>query len=362
MYKYRRLIGFFYSLAILITLGRVYGVDTQEEFSSVVGTRNLTTVWSRKGAFSSLAIDNEQKEIFAFHFSGKVIVFSVDGREKRRFKIGKQAGEIRCANLIGDDKNEILIFKTFPRTLLATDGDGRKLWEYEKSFSICDVWPTDLNNDGKDEVAIGYSGTRGIHVLDNKGKKLWKHKNIYNVWHICGGDLTGDCRPEIIASSASGKVYIFNGRGKNLKTLRPNCYANMVRLAKPDNKNENATILVGGHDKEKKPVLIALDIMGKQKWSRILSNNEKDNIHTTRITCNRPWAVVGLSNGDVKVIDIITGKQIVKTTAKNAYPAVAWYEPQNTKDAPLLIVAAGERISVFQVEQRKPTTTKQAND
>jgi len=137
------------------------------------------------------------------------------------------------ANLIGDDRPELLTYTPWGRGLTASDNRATKLWSYSKGQGIDDVWAADLNADGLDEVIIGYNGGTGLHVLDNRGTLLWEYTRIANVWHVCAGDVDGDGTVETVTTSATGQVHLFDDQGKKLKNLKTDCYANMVRLA-PD--------------------------------------------------------------------------------------------------------------------------------
>ena len=99
---------------------------------------------------------------------------------------------------------------------------------YEEE-GVDDVWAADLNGDGMDEVIIGYRGFTGLHVLDSAGHLLWKNTEMGNVSHVTAGNVDASSGPEVITTSATGKVSIFDGAGKHLRDIDPGIYGSMVR-------------------------------------------------------------------------------------------------------------------------------------
>jgi hypothetical protein len=49
--------------------------------------------------------------------------------------------------------------------------------------------------------------------VDGKGQLRWKSTDIGNVWHVSIGDVLGQRGPQVVTTSAYGKIHIFSGDG-----------------------------------------------------------------------------------------------------------------------------------------------------
>ena len=133
--------------------------------------------------------------------------------------------------------------------------DGELLWSYpsekgDETLAVNDVWPADLDGDGLDEVIIGYNGGGGVHVLDPEGHLLWKNTDRGNIWHVAAGNVGGNARPQVLTTSADGKVHIFDAKGKHLRYIDPGLYTTMVRTWQ-QTELSNQPYLSNQHDSEK---------------------------------------------------------------------------------------------------------------
>src|SRR5207302_1653292 len=148
-------------------------------------------------------------------------------------------------NLAAGSKG-LLTFSVWGQDLEAWDLTGKRLWTYPRQDGIDDVWAADLDGDGVDEVIVGFNGNTGLHVLNAKGELLWKSAGIGNVWHVCAGDVEGAGKPQVVTTSAAGKVHLFSGSGEKTADLDAGFYANMVRIGRPSAKDSKALIFVAG--------------------------------------------------------------------------------------------------------------------
>ena len=204
-----------------------------------------------------------------------------------------------------------------------------------------------MNGDGLDEVIVGYNGATGLHVLDNQGNALWKYMNIGNVWHVCVGDINGDKLPEVVTTSAQGRVHVFDGKGKRIKSIDAGCYANMIRLARLSKEDQAAAALVGGSGDDGE-VLVALTFDGERKWSVKLPSGPIDHIDSAHVASSSPWVAVGMRGGLVHVVDVTNGEIIAHVGGQGERPEVGWLETSGG-EAPLLLVATGRELNAFRL-------------
>ena len=211
-----------------------------------------------------------------------------------------------------------------------------------------DVWAADLNGDGLDEVIIGYNGRTGLHVLDNTGKLLWKNTDIANVWHVAAGSVDGDDRPAVVTTSADGKVHIFNAEGKHLRDLEPGFYGNMVRTWEQSDGNKPVHLIIVAGTSEPKTTVAAMSPQGETRWSLELSARVGN-----AITCRqRPWLALTLMDGSVRVINLVTGKEIAHVGGQGNLADVAWL-PRKEGD-PLLVIATKCRVARIPNHRHRP--------
>lgn len=320
----------------------------KEEAASVPD--GMEMAWSVDGQYTAVASDTEAGIVYAVTDNGQCAEIDSTGKVQRNFRIQDNRTIVRPANLSGDSKCELLSFSQWGKDVKAHDNQGKLLWTYPGSSGVDDVWASDLNGDGFDAVIIGYNGGGGLHVLDNLGKVLWKYKGIGNVWHVCAGDVNGDKVPEVVTTSARGRVHVFDTQGKKLKDINVFIYASMVRVAK-DREGGNM-ILAGGIGDEDGDELIAVSFSGRKKWSLTLPGAAYS-LYSASAASSKPWVAVGMRGGLVHVIDTNEGKIIASVGAQGDDPQIGWLEDSKSCDSPLLVVATGRAIKAYIVASNK---------
>jgi hypothetical protein len=195
--------------------------------------KGLESTWSLEGTWTGVVSDRSRGAIYAIGPQGKCVELDTAGKQQREIKLPEGAGSIgsrpiergsapllRIASLRGDPGKALLTFSRYG-ALKAYDLSGKQLWSYPPGHGIDDVWTHDLNGDGSDEVVVGHNGGTGLHILDSTGKLLWKSTAIGNVWHVCAGDVLGEGKPQVVATSAAGKVHIFDSGGSKSRLSVP---------------------------------------------------------------------------------------------------------------------------------------------
>jgi hypothetical protein len=202
---------------------------------------------------------------------------------------------LRLARVAG--RPVLLTFGTWFIDVRAYDVTGKLLWNYPstKSTGIDDVWAADLDGDQSDEVIVGFNGGTGLHVLNSAGALQWdsnrgdRATDIGNVWHVSAGDLRGQSAPEIVATSALGRVHIFSADGTRRRDLNPGFYAMMVRVS---TEGRAPQILVGGGSR-----VTGLSPDGMPLWTLRLESASSTGVYSAYPASGRPWLAVGLRGG-----------------------------------------------------------------
>lgn len=308
--------------------------------------------WTLDGEWTGVVGDESKGAIYAVGRDGKCIDVNFAGKNRRESKLEGGGSTVRLATF-RDGAKALLTFEKHIKELRAFDLNGKELWNYPDG--IDDVWASDLDGDGSDEVIVGYNGNTGLHVLDGKGQLLWKSTDIVNVWHVCAGDVMGEGKVQVVTTSARGKAHVFSSDGKKRKDIEdPRCYASMVRIAKPSDKEKAATILVAGAARGVlggPEVLTALSGDGTKRWSMKLSSGQlASDIASAYVAPGRPWLAVGMLGGHVHVVNIDTRKIIATMKDQGWRPEVGW---GTDKDAgmPLLLVATGSKLNAFRAAE-----------
>lgn len=307
-------------------------------------TEALAQAWTKPGRYSSVAAAVDGKSIVAV--KGQSAEFlSAAGETRRSINLAAPGGRLRCARLSGKTPGELLVFDLWAHDLTALDNEGGKLWSVPKGQGIDDVWAADLDGDEKDEVVVGHNGGTGLHVFNSDGQPRWKFTSIGNVWHVTAGDLDGDGAREVVSTSAAGKVHVFDAAGKELNTLDPGIYANMVRVARLPGEPADSLLVAGGGPAGVQ--MAAMSGEGVALWHADLPNGVK---HCESMACapGTTWAAVGCHGGLVCVIDIRTGEMIAAASHQGMTPDVAWIAAD---DGPLLLAATGSALTAWHVKR-----------
>jgi thiol-disulfide isomerase/thioredoxin len=309
----------------------------------------LEPAWTVSGPYTSLAAAPKGRSVYAVQRQGRCDVLDPDGNTARTFRLAGSQTLARAARL-ADGSEGLLGFDTWGQSLLASNGDGTKLWEESGGQGIDDVWAADLDGDGVDEVIVGYNGTTGLHVFSADGKRLWKRTDMGNVWHVTAGDLDGDGKPEVVTTSAQGKVHVFApADGQPLRTLDAGLYANMVRTAPggsiPASKGDVVLVVGSGTSGES---MAALGGDVKTQWTLKLPSDAR-HCDSLAVSPDGAWAAAGLRGGRVCVVDVAGGRVVAQVAGQGTTPMVAWTTRGDEK-APLLLVATGREVNAFRVK------------
>jgi peroxiredoxin/outer membrane protein assembly factor BamB len=304
--------------------------------------KGLRSVWSKKGAYSGVALMPDGNTIVALRGKSAEF-FDVSGQKSQSVTLSASGKMVRPARLKGANSAELVVFDVWGARLAALNPDGSKLWEETSGQGVDDVWTADLDGDGKDEVIVGYNGATGLHVFGPDGKPRWHDTSIGNVWHVVAGDVNGDGALEVITTSARGSVHVFDKEGKNLATLNPGTYANMVRSFRPDGESADAILVVGGGPQESKMVALTGD--GNIRWQATAPQGVKQ-CNSLSVSPDSKLAAAAAMSGEVWIVDLSTGK-IVGAHSVQGSPEVAWAAGDDT---PLLIVASASGLTAWRLE------------
>ena len=308
----------------------------------------LELAWSHKGAWVHVASATGPTLLLAADYSGKIVRINETGNELGTTKSDDGAQFVHAAHLAGDKACGFLRFNIWG-AVKAYSADGKVLWGYEKApgggdqWGVNDLLAADLNGDGIDEVIVGYSGSTGLHVLDHTGKLLWKTTAVGNVWHVAAGNMDKDARPAVITTSADGKVHLFSAQGKPLRTLDPGFYANMVRTWQPAADSKSVPLIVVAGIAKQKTMVAAITPQGETRWSLELPAQVGN-----AVTCRqKPWLALTVADGSVRVINLLSGKEMAQVGDEGGLADVAWL-PLNDGD-PMLIVATQVELQAYRV-------------
>ena len=166
---------------------------------------------------------------------------------------------------------------------------------------------------------------------------------------MTAGDLDGDGKPEVVTTSAQGKVHVFSSLdGKPLRVLDAGLYANMVRTAParaiPASKGDVVLVIGTAAAGES---MVALAGEGKNHWTIKFPADAK-HCDSLEVSPDGTWAAAGLRGGQVCVVDIGRGRIVAQVAGQGLAPMVGWAAGVNSP-SPLLIVATGSELNAFRV-------------
>ena len=169
--------------------------------------------------------------------------------------------------------------------------------------------------------------------------------------------MWGEGSPQVVTTSAAGKVHVFGNDGKKRKDLDAGCYASMVRVGMPSEKDKAATVLVAGpaidgEANRKTIILTALSGDGAKKWSVELPAGTTPHVDSACLAPGKSWLAVAIRGGQVYVVDTEKGEIIAAMSDQGMIAEVGW---ATSKDAgsPLLLVATGSKLNAFCVAKPK---------
>jgi hypothetical protein len=318
-----------------------------------IGTRTkqegLDTLWSLPGMWDAVAADNDDGVIYASAARSKAREIDKAGNVQR--EVPRFSSPLwRLAHFSGV-VGPVFLNGSGPQ-LVARDANGKILWTYPETGitqSADDVWPVDLDGDGSDEVVVGYNGGTGVSVFNSTGHIIWKSTTIGNVWHVSGGDVRGNGKPQVVTTSALGKVHIFSADLSGRVDLDPGVYANMVRVGRISDKDSAATIFAGGTTTDNRDaILTAMNADGVKKWTLKLTAPGRPSFYSAYLAPGKPWMVLTMQTGVVFVVDVERGSVIATIDGLGLTPEAVWLKGKDAID-PILVVAAKTSLSAYRV-------------
>jgi hypothetical protein len=308
----------------------------------------LDLLWSLPGNWGAVAGDNNAGLIYAA--SNPRTRTELDASGKIQLEVPFSGGSPwRLAHFSGVPG--VVFLNASGPVLTARDASGKTLWSYPEAgiqSAIDDAWPVDLDGDGSDEVVVGYNGGTGLHILNSQGKLIWKSTTIGNVWHVSGGDVRGNGKPQVVTTSALGKVHIFSDDGTGRVDLDPGVYATMVRVGRISEKDTTATIFAGGTTADNKSaILTALTADGVKKWSLTLTGPGRPSFYSAYLAPGKPWMVLSMT-GILYVVDDEHGAVIATLDGLGQTPEAIWLAGKGGAD-PILVVSTRTSLTTFRV-------------
>ena len=133
-----------------------------------------------------------------------------------------------------------------------------------------------------------------------------------------------------------------DGLQKKLATANENVDRQIRDLDNP------ASLLIVAGSGQRKVPLLALDSQGKTQWSLNLSAA----VANAATCAEKPWLALSLRDGNVRVVDMVAGKEIAHLGDQGGGAGVAWLPVD--EGAPLLVVATDGHLQAFQITPEKP--------
>jgi hypothetical protein len=327
------------------TMAEAEQKEKEEREAAQAATFGVQSVWSIPGQWQGVDVDMDSATVQATSLDRQLMTVQADGSASEPTSI-PQAGIVRLANLSDGEEPELLTFRAWGSTVQALEPSGKELWDYSLGEGVDDVFPADLDGDGRDEVIIGYNGGTGVHLLDHEGQLLWKFTEIGNVWHVTAGDFDGAPGSEVITTSASGAVHVFDSEGTKIKDIRVPMYANMVRMVPPRGASQPSVLVTGSADDGEK--LVTIDYAGKVLLDLDLPGSAEGHVDDAAVAATMPWAAIAMRGGTVHVVDLDKGAVIATAAGQGSSRCnVAWC-PRADK-SPLLVIATGEALNALEI-------------
>lgn len=309
-----------------------------------VEPKGTELLWSLKGDYSDVTVDQQTGKVYALSSSGAVSLITPTGEEAESIPLEQSERRLRLAQLVGDASPEFVTLGPWSHGIFACDSTGKKLWDYTVGQGVDDVACYDLSGDGIDEVIIGYNGGTGLHVLDNRGELLWKTTSIGNVWHVSAGQFTEATSTQVVTTSAQGEVHVFSAEGESITSHRVNLYANMVRLVRRAKESTDDALVGGSGDDE---YLLLIDGQGKEIWRAALPILETPHIDSLFAEQQSGLAAVAMRGGLFHVLDLNTGNLVATVVEQGTTAQVALLS--HAAQPPLLLIASGTALSAHTI-------------
>ena len=277
---------------------------------------------------------------------------------------------------------------------------GTLLWRRPKDEIIMNVpyaiATGDLDNDTQNDITIG-DGSNVFSYRGMDGAFLWSNNvPMARVWSLLVADINKDRRSEVIAASADGKLYVFEGRtGRELWRFMAGGVIQSIALGDFNGDGTQNDILIGSYNHT---VYTINGMDGSELWRNIEVNGWVRIVKTGDFTGDGiSDAVIGASDNTIYIFDgktaellttiptfnsitelavtdveedgfleliftdgiaircFTTGGEILFT--ESTYPPIPTNEFATPKAAPLLVLAVLSFIAA--VKRLKPQKTKE---
>ncbi len=194
--------------------------------------------------------NNGQKEIIGFTKSGKLYIFSLNGKKLTELEISENSSLWQA--MILDNTNEIItagldgLLRTYK---CITSYELNPFWIHQFGASISGFLFDDVNNDGNKEI-IAYSIDKSMRCLNPiDGSLIWGQLFGDGIGEaIIWQDTKNPSLKEIIACGNDGTIRVFKGENGELLWFKH--FNEKIRCVSYMKSNRKELIVCGGDDKK----------------------------------------------------------------------------------------------------------------
>ncbi|NVM44612.1 MAG: hypothetical protein HWN79_06830 [Candidatus Lokiarchaeota archaeon] len=198
--------------------------------------------------------NNGQLEIIGFSKSGKLLIFSINGKKIIELEISENSSiwQAKICDIDRDNKNELLLggldglLRTFKCN---TSYELSPFWAHQFGASISGFLHVDVNADGIEEI-VAYSIDKSLRCLNSfNGTLLWGQLFEDGIGDaILWQDSLNPDALEIIACGNDGTIRSFKGNNGELLWFKR--FQDKVRCVSYLKSNNRELIICGGDDKK----------------------------------------------------------------------------------------------------------------
>lgn len=262
-------------------------------------TKGLQRLWNIPVKATGLSVNGE---ITAINTSGNMHILSPQGSVKKIIKLDNTVHKILSVDLDNDNNADYIVYRKGGRDVVALNSNGGELWKIKIEPGINDIEAGNILGDEYPEIGIGISGLEGVRIIDHEGKIIWRSTGVINALQIGIGNITGDEFKEVAVVSNDGKIYVFNHKGDLINTIKPQIYANYVKIIEPVEGDTGILISGSSGDSE---ILKVLNTEGKVRWEVILGDAENSCVKDVKVHPFSNFIAVSTLDGQVFVFDSI---------------------------------------------------------